>query len=63
MVFFPLNLLATVTLGRLLADVHVVPRVMVTTLVLTPVMTYLLLPWVTRRLDWWLHGRPRRRHG
>ncbi|WP_106196580.1 antibiotic biosynthesis monooxygenase [Umezawaea tangerina] len=62
-VFFPLNLLATVTLGRLLADVHVVPRVMVTTLVLTPVMTYLLLPWVTRRLDWWLHGRPRRRHG
>jgi antibiotic biosynthesis monooxygenase (ABM) superfamily enzyme len=20
-------------------------------------MTYLLLPWVTRRLEWWLHGR------
>ena len=38
-VFFPLNLLAAVTLGRWLADVHVVLRVMTTTLVLTPVMT------------------------
>ena len=58
LVFFPLNLLATVTLGAWLADVHVVLRVAATTLTLTPVMTYLLLPWVTRRLEWWLHGRP-----
>jgi antibiotic biosynthesis monooxygenase (ABM) superfamily enzyme len=57
-VFFPLNLLATVTLGHLLADVHVVLRVAVTTLTLTPIMTYLLLPWVTRRLQRWL--RPTR---
>ena len=57
LVFFPLNLLATVTLGRLLADAHVVLRVAAMTLTLTPVMTYLLLPWVTRRLQWWLHGR------
>jgi antibiotic biosynthesis monooxygenase (ABM) superfamily enzyme len=57
LVFFPLNLLATVTLGRLLADADVVLRVAVTTLTLTPIMTYLLLPWVTRRLQWWLHGR------
>ena len=57
LVFFPLNLLATVTLGRLLADVHVVLRVAALTLTLTPVMTYLLLPWVTRRLEWWLAGR------
>ena len=54
MVFFPLNLLATVTLGRLLADTNVVLRVAVTTLTLTPVMTYLLLPWITRRLHGWL---------
>ena len=47
LVFFPLNLLATVTLGRLLADVHVVLRVAVMTLTLTPIMTYLLLPWIT----------------
>jgi uncharacterized protein len=57
LVFFPVNLLATVTLGRLLADAHVVLRVLVVTLTLTPVMTYLFLPWVTARLDWWLHGR------
>ncbi|MGY1844553.1 antibiotic biosynthesis monooxygenase [Modestobacter sp. SYSU DS0875] len=57
LVFFPLNLLATLTLGTLLADVHVVARVAAMTLALTPVMTYLLLPWVTRRLSWWLAGR------
>jgi antibiotic biosynthesis monooxygenase (ABM) superfamily enzyme len=55
--FFPLNLLATVTLGRLLADVPVVLRVAAMTLALTPIMTYLLLPWMTARLEWWLHGR------
>jgi hypothetical protein len=57
LVFFPLSLLAAVTLGRLLVDAHVVLRVAVTTLTLTPIMTYLLLPWVTRRLQWWLRGR------
>ncbi len=64
LVFYPLNLLATVTLGALLADVHVALRVLVVTLALTPVMTYLLLPWITRRLEWWLHGRSwRQRRG
>ena len=57
LVFYPLNLLATVTLGAWLADVHVALRVLVVTLALTPVMTYLLLPWITRRLQWWLAGR------
>ena len=57
LVSFPLNLLATVTLGRLLADVPVALRVAVVTLALTPIMTYALLPWITARLDWWLHGR------
>jgi len=63
LVFFPLNLLATVTLGRLMADVPVVLRVAALTLTLTPIMTYLLLPWVTRKLQWWLQGgvRPGRR--
>ncbi|WP_204264054.1 hypothetical protein [Geodermatophilus normandii] len=46
------------TLGAALADVHVALRVLAVTLVLTPVMTDLLLPWITRRLEWWLHGRP-----
>ncbi|MCZ2850890.1 antibiotic biosynthesis monooxygenase [Modestobacter sp. VKM Ac-2978] len=58
LVFFPLNLLATVTLGALLTEVHVVLRVAVMTLTLTPVMTYLLLPWMTRRLGWWLRKDP-----
>jgi antibiotic biosynthesis monooxygenase (ABM) superfamily enzyme len=57
LVFFPLNLLATVTLGAALAEANVVLRVAVTTLTLTPLMTYVLLPWMTRRLSWWLHGR------
>ncbi len=57
LVFYPLNLLATVTLGAWLGEVHVALRVLVVTLALTPVMTYLLLPWITRRLGWWLHGR------
>ena len=57
LVFFPLNLLATVTLGALLADVQVVLRVAAMTLTLTPLMTYLLLPWMTRQLGWWLQGR------
>ena len=57
LVFFPLSLLTTVTLGRALAGLPVVARVAITTIVLTPVMTYLVLPWVTARLDWWLHGR------
>ncbi|TFV51602.1 antibiotic biosynthesis monooxygenase [Blastococcus sp. TF02A_35] len=57
LVFFPVNLLATLTLGVALTDVHVVLRVLVMTAVLTPVMTYLMLPWITARLQWWLHGR------
>ncbi|MCZ2860960.1 antibiotic biosynthesis monooxygenase [Blastococcus sp. VKM Ac-2987] len=60
LVFFPVNLLATVTLGAALDDVHVVLRVFAITLALTPVMTYLLLPWITARLQWWLQGRRRR---
>ena len=66
LVFYPLNLLATVTLWVWLADVPValrvaaVPvalRVAAVTLALTPLMTYVLLPWITRRLAWWLQGR------
>ncbi|MGX6605772.1 antibiotic biosynthesis monooxygenase [Micromonosporaceae bacterium Da 78-11] len=52
--FFPLSLLAAVTLGHLLADVNVVLRTLVTTLCLTPLMTYLVLPRVTKALQPWL---------
>jgi antibiotic biosynthesis monooxygenase (ABM) superfamily enzyme len=36
-------------------DLQVVLRVLVTTVVMTPVMTYLALPFMTARLAWWLH--------
>ena len=52
--FFPLSLLAAITLGHLLADVNVVLRTLATTLCLTPIMTYLVLPQVTRILQPWL---------
>ncbi len=56
--FFPVSLLSAVTFGRWLADAHVVPRTLVMTLCLTPLMTYLVLPQVTRALQWWLQGGP-----
>lgn len=56
--FFPLSLLSALLLAPRLVHLPVVLRVMVTTLLLTPIMTYLLLPRVTKSLDWWLHGRP-----
>ncbi|MTG90683.1 antibiotic biosynthesis monooxygenase [Cellulosimicrobium sp. BIT-GX5] len=60
--FFPVNLAFTLLVGALVPawdDVPVVPRVLATTLVLTPVMTYLVLPRVTRLLAPWL-ARPAR---
>ncbi|MGA5304850.1 antibiotic biosynthesis monooxygenase [Nucisporomicrobium flavum] len=56
--FFPLSLLSAVTLGHLLAGQHVVVRTLASTFALTPLMTYLVLPQVTRSLQWWLQGRP-----
>jgi antibiotic biosynthesis monooxygenase (ABM) superfamily enzyme len=56
--FFPTNLLAQWLLTPLLDGVPLVLRVLALTVVLIPVMTYLVLPWVTRRLQWWLEGRP-----
>ncbi|QJW37865.1 antibiotic biosynthesis monooxygenase [Cellulosimicrobium protaetiae] len=60
--FFPVNLAFTLLVGGLVPawdDVPVVPRVLATTLVLTPVMTYLVLPRVTRLLAPWLARPPR----
>ncbi|MDY7089449.1 MAG: antibiotic biosynthesis monooxygenase [Actinomycetota bacterium] len=52
--FFPVSLLAAVTLNHLLVDLNVVLRTLISTLCLTPVMTYLVLPQVTRVLQPWL---------
>ncbi|GAB3100130.1 antibiotic biosynthesis monooxygenase [Isoptericola nanjingensis] len=60
--FFPVNLAFTVLVGWLVppfAELHVLLRVLVSTLVLTPIMSFWVLPWVTGRLSGWLHA-PRR---
>ncbi|WP_123380331.1 antibiotic biosynthesis monooxygenase [Pseudokineococcus lusitanus] len=58
-VFLPLSLLVNLTLGAAIADhVPLWLRVVVTTTLMTPVMTYLALPWATRRLQWFLDAEP-----
>lgn len=56
--FFPLSLTATLLTARFIAGVPLAARTLITTLCLTPLMTYLVLPWITRTLHWWLHGQP-----
>lgn len=55
--FFPLSLLSTLLLARYAPHAPVFPRVLGNTLVMTPLMTYLILPRLTRLLDGWLHRR------
>jgi antibiotic biosynthesis monooxygenase (ABM) superfamily enzyme len=44
-----------VTLGPLVDDLGLVPRLAVTTAVTVPIMTWLVMPRVTRLLHSWLH--------
>ena len=55
MVFLPLSLLANFVASRTIAGWDLVPRVVLVTSVMTPLMTYVFLPWITRRMSWWLH--------
>ncbi len=52
--FFPTNLLFTWLLLPVTSDWPLVPRLFFMTVLLTPVMTYLVLPQVTRLLQPWL---------
>lgn len=56
--FFPLSLATTLLLASLAPGLDTLTRVLVSTLAMTPVMTYLVLPFLTSRLEWWLQGRP-----
>ncbi|MDT9593474.1 antibiotic biosynthesis monooxygenase [Nocardioides zeae] len=57
-VFLPLSLLLGVTGAALLPDLPLAWRITLQTVVATPLMVWFGLPWITRRLEWWLHGRP-----
>jgi antibiotic biosynthesis monooxygenase (ABM) superfamily enzyme len=52
--FFPVSLLAGWLLAPHLVTLNLVLRTAISTLVLTPIMTYLVLPRVTRALQPWL---------
>lgn len=54
-VFFPLSVVANYLLGPLISGWPLPLRVLATTVLLTPIMTYLMLPLATRVLDRWLH--------
>ncbi len=54
LVFFPLSLLVNWVATRLVPGWPLPLRVLASVLVMTPVMTYLALPWITRRMEWWL---------
>ncbi|GAA2035056.1 antibiotic biosynthesis monooxygenase [Agromyces tropicus] len=58
--FFPVNLVFSLLVALLpwWEGVPLALRVLVTTLVLTPIMTYWVLPWVTRMLRSWLVPSP-----
>jgi antibiotic biosynthesis monooxygenase (ABM) superfamily enzyme len=55
LVFLPLSLMANFIASHTIADWPLVPRVVLVTTVMTPLMTYVFLPWITRRMSWWLH--------
>ena len=59
LVFYPLSVL--VNWGAAETPVHTWPlllRVLLTIAVMTPVMTYAALPWITRQMHWFLQGQP-----
>jgi len=58
LVFFPLSIAANYLARELLTGVALPLRVLATVLVMTPVMTYVALPWITRTMQWWLQGQP-----
>lgn len=52
--FFPLSLVLGLILLATGIHVNIVLRTLLTTLVATPIMTYGLLPWMTRHFEWFL---------
>ena len=55
LVFLPLSLTANFVASRTIGAWALVPRVVLVTTIMTPLMTYVFLPWMTRKMAWWLH--------
>lgn len=58
--FFPVSLAFNLLFAGALADLPLVARVLLSTLALTPLMTYLFIPLASRLLAPWLRASPRR---
>ncbi|NMY38317.1 MULTISPECIES: antibiotic biosynthesis monooxygenase [Pseudomonas] len=56
--FFPVSLLFNAVLSPLLGELNLVPRVLLSTLALTPLMVYWFIPLSTHLLAGWLHRAP-----
>ncbi|WP_219923866.1 antibiotic biosynthesis monooxygenase [Nocardioides campestrisoli] len=54
LVFFPLSLCTNWAASHLIPDWPLVPRVLVIISVMTPLMTYVFMPWATRKMQWFL---------
>lgn len=58
--FFPVSLMFNYVFGPFLGELSLAPRVMLSTLVLTPLMVFLFIPLSTHLLANWLNARPNR---
>ena len=59
LVFFPLSVVANLLSAHFVPDLWLPLRVLLSVLLMTPLMTYVLLPWITRLMSGWLNS-PRR---
>jgi antibiotic biosynthesis monooxygenase (ABM) superfamily enzyme len=56
--FFPVSLIFNFVLGPLLGQLELLPRIMISTLILTPLMVFWFIPLSTHLLASWLHPAP-----
>lgn len=54
--FFPISLLFNAAFGDHLSHLPLLPRILLSTLILTPVMVCVFIPLITRALKGWLHN-------
>jgi len=56
--FFPVSLMFQWLFGEALETLPLIPRILASTLMLTPLMVFFFIPLITRLLAPWLQGRP-----